>query len=97
MASLRSLKKDIDYLLSLVLEECLYAIDEYPDSDKEKIMETARKVIAVHRELRLRVNHLNGKDDPRLVKEYLRKIVSDLYGSANSALEDLSGLIRKPA
>lgn len=97
MASLRSLKKDIDYLLSLVLEECLYVIDEYPDSDREKLMEIARKVIAAHRELRLRVNHINGKDDPVLVKEYFRKVVTDLFATANTALEDISGLIRKSA
>lgn len=97
MASRRSLKKDIDFLLSLVLEECFYVLDEYPESDKEKVMETVRKVIAAHRELRLRVNHINGKDDPRLVKAYLRKVVSDLYTTANNALEDISGLIKQSA
>jgi hypothetical protein len=96
MASLRSLKKDIDYLLSLVLEECMYVIEAYPDAEKEKVWETMRKVIAGHRELRLRVNHLNGKDNPKVVKEYLRQVVQDLYKTANSALEELSGFTKQP-
>lgn len=95
MANLRSLKKDIDYLLSLVLEECLYVIDAYPDADKEKVLELARKVIASHRKLRLRVNHLDGKANPKIVKEYLKKVVDDLYGEANTALEELAGLIKQ--
>lgn len=93
MASIRSLKKDIDFLLSLVLEECMYVVHAYPESDQEKVLEIAGNVITSHRELRLRVNHLNGKDNPRLVKEYLKSIVDDLYETADKALEELSGQI----
>lgn len=95
MASLRSLKKDIDYLLSLVLGECMYIIDFHPEADKEKVMEIARKVIASHRNLRVRVNHLDGKANPKIVKEYLKKVVDDLYAEANSALEELAELIKQ--
>jgi len=95
MASLRSLKKDIDYLLSLVLGECIYVIDYHPEADKEKVMEIARQVIAGHRELRLRVNHIDGKDNPAVMKAYLRKVVDDLYSLANKSLEELSNLIAR--
>ena len=37
MASIRSLKKDIDLLLSLVLEDCMYVMEHYPEADKEKV------------------------------------------------------------
>ena len=95
MANLRSLKKDIDYLLSLVLEECMYVIDAYPDADKEKVLELARKVITSHRNLRVRVNHLDGKANPKIVKEYLKKVVDDLYSEANTALEELAEIIKQ--
>ena len=94
MASIRSLKKDIDYLMSLVLEECMYVISTYPDTDKEKVLEIARKIIATHRELRIRINHPDGTENPKVMKSYLRKIVDDLYASADSALNDLSKLIK---
>ena len=93
MASLRTLKKDIDYLLTLVLEECMYVLHAYPDADRAKINEIAGTVIAAHRKLRLRVNHLNGKDNPGLVKEYLQQVVNDLYNTADQALEELANLI----
>lgn len=94
MASLRSLKKDIDYLMSLVLEECMYVISTYPDADKEQVLEIARKIIAAHRELRIRVNHPDGTENPKVMKASLRKIVDDLYTSADTALNDLSKLIK---
>jgi hypothetical protein len=94
MASIRSLKKDIDYLLSLVLEECMYVLHTYSDVDRDKLTEIAGKVISTHRKLRVRVNHLNGKDNPKLVKESIQQIVDDLYNTSDSALEELAGLIR---
>jgi len=72
----------------------MYVAHAYPEADKEKIFEIAGKVIASHRELRLKVNHLNGKDNPKLVREYLRKVVDDLYKSADTALEDLAATIK---
>lgn len=95
MASLRSLKKDVDYLLSLVLGECFYVIDSHPEVDKKKVMEIAWKVISGHRELRLRINHIDGKDNPDVMKAYLRKVVDDLYSLANTPLEELSKLIAR--
>ncbi len=95
MASIRSLKKDIDYLMSLVLEECLYVMEDLPEPDKEKAMEIAREIVAGHYELRMRVNHPDGKDNPGIVKTYLKKVVEDLYAKANSALEKLSALSGK--
>jgi hypothetical protein len=94
MASLRLLKKDIDYLMSLVLEECMYVIENHPEAGKEKVLELARKVIATHRELRLRINHPDGKDNPKIMKAYLKKVIDDLYKSADAALDELAELIR---
>ncbi len=93
MASLRSLKKDVDYLLSVVLGECMYVINTHPEADKEKVLEIARKIIAGHRELRLRINHIDGKDNPAMVKAHLRKVVDDLYSLADTSLEELAKLI----
>ena len=94
MASLRLLKKDIDYLMSLVLEECMVVIENYPEADKEQVLDIARRVIARHRELRLRVNHPDGKDNPKIMKAYLRQVVDDLYRSADTSLSELALLIR---
>ena len=57
MANIRSLKKDIDFLMTLVLQDCISIMENYPETDKEKVMEIARKVIQDHRLLRTKVCH----------------------------------------
>ena len=95
MTSIRSLKKDIDLLLSLVLEDCMYVMEHYPEADKEKINAIARKVMVHHRELRTMVNHPDGKDNPAVVKKYMQSVVTKLYEVADQALDQLSSEVKK--
>ncbi len=92
MASKRNLKKDIDYLLSLVLEECMVIMESLPADRKEKALEIGREVIVKHRELRIRVNHIDGKDNPALVKSHFQKVAQDLYLHADRLLGELGAL-----
>lgn len=93
MASLRSLKKDIDYLLSLVLEECMFVAQTYPQVDEKKINELSVQVIEKHRELRSQVNHGNKNKDPKAIKEYYQNIVKELYAGSDSILSELLKLV----
>jgi hypothetical protein len=97
MASVRNIKKDIDVVMSLALGDCFYVLEHNEKVDKKAIMEIAGEIIKNHRELRLRVNHPDGKDNPKLVKKYYQKIVADLLSSADSALEKLSSEVKKVA
>jgi hypothetical protein len=94
MANIRSLKKDIDYLLSLVLEECMYVADTYDNVDKEKVYSIANSVIQKHRELRVRVNHPDGKDNRKLMKASMKDVVNELYETANKSLDELAAIIQ---
>lgn len=95
MASIRSLKKDIDLLLSLVLEDCMFVQEHYPEANKEKINAIAREVMFRHRELRTMVNHPDGKDNPALNRQYLKSVVDKLYEVADNALDQLSSEVKK--
>jgi hypothetical protein len=95
MASIRSLKKDIDYLMSMVLEDCVFVMEKYPDTDKEKVMDIARHVIVKHREFRKQTNHPDGKKNSVLVKKYFRAVIGNLYSSADASLDQLKDVIRK--
>lgn len=92
MASKKDLKKDIDYLMSLVLEECMLTMELLPAGKKEEAMAIGREIILRHRELRIRVNHIDGKDNPALVKMHFRKIAEDLYLGADKLLGELGKL-----
>lgn len=97
MASVKELKKDIDLLMSLVLNDIFYVLEYNAKVDEEAILKIAGDVIQKHRELRLRANHPDGKDNPKLVRKYFSSLISDALKEADAALERLSAEVKKVA
>jgi hypothetical protein len=97
MASIRDLKKDIDLLMSLVLNDCFYILEYNPKVDSNAVMEIAGDVVKKHREFRIRTNHPDGKDDPKLVKKYYNDLAADVLTAADEAFEALSAEVKKVA
>lgn len=95
MASVKNLKKDIDLLMSLVLNDCFSVLEYNEKVEKEEVLKIAGDVIQKHRELRLRVNHPDGKENPKLVKSYYNKLISDALKETDAALERLSAEVKK--
>ena len=97
MASVKDLKKDIDVLMSLVLNDCFSVLEHNEKVDNEAILKIAGDVIQKHRELRLRINHPDGKNNPKLVRNYYNKLVQDTLKEADAAFERLSAEVKKVA
>jgi len=95
MASVKNLKKDIDLLMSLVLNDCFSVLEYNAKVDNEAVLKIAGDVILKHRELRLRVNHPDGKDNVKLVKTYYNNLISDALKETDAALERLSAEVKK--
>ncbi len=97
MASVKDLKKDIDVLMSLVLNDCFSVLEHNSKVDSEAILKIAGDVIRKHRELRIRASHPDGKDNPKLVKAFYSDLIADALKEADSALENLSSEVKKVA
>lgn len=97
MASVRGLKKDIDLLMSLVLNDCFYVLEYNTKVDHDAVMKLAGEVILQHREFRLRANHPDGKDDPKKVKQYYQNLMEEALKTADKDLEKLSEEVKKAA
>ena len=97
MASIRNLKKDIDLLMSMVLNDCFYVVEYNPKVDSQAVMKIAGDVIKKHREFRIRFNHPDGKKDPKLVKHYYNDLSKEVLETANDAFEMLSAEVKKVA
>ena len=95
MASVKDLKKDIDLLMSLVLNDCFSVLEHNTKVDNDAILKIAGDVIQKHRQLRLRANHPDGKDNPKLVRKYFSSLISDALKEADAALERLSAEVKK--
>jgi hypothetical protein len=95
MASIRTLKKDIDMLMSMVLNDCLYIVEYNPRVDTAAVMKIAEGILEKHREYRLRVNHPDGKDNPKLVKKYYSDLSEEVLETADEAFKALSEEVKK--
>lgn len=95
MASVKNLKKDIDLVMSLALSDCFYVLEYNEKVDEKAVLGIAGEIIKMHRELRLRVNHPDGKDNRKIVKKYYQNVISDLLTSADASLEKLSAEVKK--
>lgn len=95
MASKRDLKKDIDLVMSLALNDCFYVLEYNPKVDNEAVYKLAGEIVQKHREFRLRAIHPDGKDNPKLVKKFYKALVNDMLAAADAALESLSAEVKK--
>lgn len=97
MASIKNLKKDIDLIMSLALSDCFYVLEYNSKVNGEAVMKIATEIIEHHRDLRLRANHPDGKDNPKMIKKFYNQLVADLLSSADESLEKLSAEVKKTA
>jgi hypothetical protein len=95
MASVRELKKDIDLVMSLALSDCFYVLEYNEKVDDEAVMKIAGEIIQNHRQLRVRASHVDGKDNPKMVKQFYKGLINDLLAAADTALKKLSAEVKK--
>ncbi|MDR1056324.1 MAG: hypothetical protein LBL90_11025 [Prevotellaceae bacterium] len=93
MASIHSLKKDIDYLISEIISDCQSYMFLHP---KDKKVEDAWKIVEnaidLRNQLYERANHPDGKNDRKLVKQHYSSIRKDLMQNAHNLFEKVSAL-----
>ncbi|MDR2127261.1 MAG: hypothetical protein LBP63_10590 [Prevotellaceae bacterium] len=94
MAKLRTLKKDIDYLISEVLGDCYTFVYLYPDKKKEAI-EIINDAVEFRNKMFERANKPDGKYDKKLVKVNYKSINQDLLTCVDGFFKRISELTKK--
>lgn len=92
MANLRNLKKDIDFLVGQVVLDCFEYIHAVDGADREGAYEIIADVLGLRNNLRNRVNHPDGKDNPGMVKKFYHKVGQDLVEGCDKAYGQLNKL-----
>jgi hypothetical protein len=77
MASIRKLKKNLNYLTQELINECLVYQYFNKEADQEKVAQVLAGIIENHNDLIYRIHHCNVKGDKKKVKEYFRNIIND--------------------
>ena len=92
MASKRDLKKDIDYLVFELLSDCFIYSDMHPGEKTEELAAIIADAVDFRNDLIARVNNPDGKDNPKIVKSYYRKVSQDLLTGVDKLFTRLSDL-----
>lgn len=95
MASLRNLKKDIDYLVFEVLSDCFIFSSIHPDNKTDELSAIISDAVNFRNDLIARVNNPDGKDNPKIVKAYYKAVEKDLLTGVDKLFDRLSALTRK--
>lgn len=95
MASVRELKKDIDYLVFEVISDCFVFQSIHPDHKTEELSALIADAVNLRNDLIARVNNPDGKDNPKIVRAYYKAVGKDLLTGVDSLFTRLSKLTKK--
>ena len=90
--NLRTLKKDIDYLVDEAIADCCTFRSFRPETE-ETVYEIIDEVVTLRNNLYSKVN--NRQDNP--AKPYFKAIKEELIAGVDAAYDRLSSLIKKEA
>ena len=95
MASVRELKKDIDFLVFEVISDCFVYSNLHPDNKSDELTALINDSVELRNELIARVNNPDGKDNPKIVKAYYKTVSKDLMLGVDKLFERLSDISSK--
>lgn len=95
MASVRELKKDIDFLVFEVISDCFVYSNLHPDNKSEELTGLISEAVELRNDLIARVNNPDGKDNPKIVKAYYKTVSKDLMLGVDKLFERLSSISSK--
>jgi len=78
MASIRNLKKDLNYLSYELLTEAFAFKHFHPDFEEKKLDEVISKMVKLRNEILNRINHHEVFESPAEQKQHFRKIQEDM-------------------
>ena len=92
MASVKNLKKDIDFLMNEVVADCNLFVLAHPGKKYEEAETIITDTVELWNQLYERVNNPDGKDNPKLVKKHYKSIETDLLSESHKLFERISAL-----
>jgi len=95
MASVRELKKDIDYLIFEVISDCFVYSNLHPENKSDELTVLISEAVEFRNDLIARVNNPDGKDNAKIVKTYYKTVSKDLLTGVDKLFEKLSTLSSK--
>ena len=94
MASIRRIKRDIDFLANEVISDCYMALYFNDGAKREQIVAVIEEAVEFRNELFVRANHPAGKKNKSLVRKHYAQMRRDMMSRVDAMFEKLSGICK---
>ncbi len=93
MASIRQLKKEIEFLSSQLIGDCIDFVQTFNGKELEA-MAVIDEIVALHNGTVDKINNPDGKDNPKLVKAFYQELKKSYVTGINDAYKRLEELVK---
>ena len=90
MASLRKLKREIDYLVSEVISDCYACLAINSKCDKGAVFGIIEDAVELRNNLFDKANRPAEKHNPHLVKKHYRQLIEEMFDGVDKLFVRLS-------
>jgi len=95
MATLRRLKKEIEFMSSQLIGDCIDFLETFEDKKDTNILSIIEEAALLSNTMLDRACHPADKKNSKLVKQHYRLIKTDFIQGLDQAYGKLEGLIKK--
>ena len=95
MATVRRLKKEIEFMSSQLIGDCIDYLDTFEDKKEVNVLSIIEEAVLLNNTMLDRACHPDGKNKPKLVKQHYRKLKNDFIKGLDQAYGKLEGLLKK--
>lgn len=95
MASVRKLKKDIQFLSAQLIGDCIAFMDSFEDGKEKQVLSIIEEAVSLHNNMIDRACHPDGKDNPKLVRKFYQQLKKDFILGLDECYKKLEELFKK--
>lgn len=95
MATVRRLKKEIEFMSSQLIGDCIDFLETFDDKKDTNLLSIIEAAVLLNNTILDRACHPDGKDNPKLVKQHYRKLKVDFIKGLDEAYAKLEAMIKK--
>ena len=95
MANVRRLKKEIEFMSSQLIGDCIDYLDTFEDKKEVRVLSIIEEAVLLNNTMLDRACHPDGKANPKLIKQYYRQLKIDFIKGLDEAYGKLEGLLKK--
>ncbi|PWD98761.1 hypothetical protein [Marinilabilia rubra] len=92
MASIRDLKKDINYLASEIVTEAYVRKMLFDGISEDQFKKVITDAIEFRNDLIAKINHPDGKDNPKKVKSFFRDVRKEMDQKSSELIDAVNNL-----